>query len=165
MFRRFRRAFFPALFLASLGTLEAQLASPTPDTVRVTVSMNADGTRTTYEFDSPHHRATATTTGKDGKIVGRIRYLLDDASRFASGEVYGPDDQLRFKTLYKYDATGKLTQETQLGPDDSVRNKIVYAYDKNGRQTGYTVYDAAGKVIRQTPPASTRPSPSTSKKK
>jgi YD repeat-containing protein len=164
MVRRSRRALFPALFLASLATLSAQLASPTPDTVRVTVSMNADGTRTTYEFDAAHHRATATTTGKDGKTVGRIRYLLDDASRFASGEVYGPDDQLRFKTLYKYDAAGKLTQETQLGTDDSVRNKIVYAYDKNGRQTGYTVYDASGKMIRQVPPTSARPSPSSKKK-
>ena len=45
-----------------------------------------------------HHRATATTTGKDGKLVGKIRYTLDEAGRFASGEVYGPDDQLRFKT-------------------------------------------------------------------
>ena len=165
MFRCGRRALFSGLFLASLGSLGAQVASSTPDTVRVTVSMNADGTRTTYEFDAPHHRATATTTGKDGKIVGRIRYLLDDASRFASGEVYGPEDQFRFKTLYKYDSGGRLTQETQLGADDSVRNKIVYAYDKNGRQTGYTVYDAAGKVIRQVPPTSARPSPSASKKK
>jgi hypothetical protein len=165
MSRCLRRALFLGLFFAPLGWLDAQDSTPTPDAVRVTVSMNADGTRTTYEFDSPRHRATATTTGKDGKMVGRIRYLLDDAGRFASGEVYGPDNQLRFKTLYKYNEAGKLTQETQLGTDDSVRNKIVYAYDKVGRQTGYTVYDAAGKVIRQVPPTSARPSPSTSKKK
>jgi hypothetical protein len=125
----------------------------------VTVSINADGSRTTYEFDAPHHKATATTTGKDGKLVGRIRYTLDDAGRFASGEVYGPDDQYRFRTLYKYDASGKLTQETQLGTDDAVRNKIVYAYDKLGRQIGYTVYDAAGKLIRRTPGASPKATP------
>ena len=113
--------------------------------------MNADGTRTTYEFDAPHHRATATTTTKEGKLVGRIRYVLDDASRFASGEIYGPDDQFRFRTLYKYDDAGRLTQETQLGAGDSVRNKIVYAYDKAGKQTGYAVYDATGRVIRQVP--------------
>jgi hypothetical protein len=139
--------------------VQAQSPTPIPDAVRVTVSINADGTRTTYEFDSPHHRAIATTTGKDGKTVGKIRYILDDAGRFASGEIYGPDDQLRFKAIYKYDNAGKLTQETQLGPDDAVRNKIVYAYDKNSRQTGYTVYDAAGKVIRQTPGVSPRPTP------
>ena len=146
-------------FFASGAILHAQFATPSPDTVRVTVSMNADGTRTTYEFDPAHHRAVATTTGQDGKIVGKIRYTLDDAGRFASGVVYGPDDQLRFKAQYRYDTAGKLTQETQLGPDDELRNRIVYAYDKNGGQTGYTVYDAAGKVLRQTPGVSQRPTP------
>ena len=157
-------ALFFVLFLTLVGALDGQLSTPTPDAVRVTVSMNADGTRTTYEFDSPHRRATATTTGKDGKTVGRIRYVLDDAGRFATGEVYGPDDQLRFRTLYKYDVAGRLTKETQLGIDDSVRSKIVYAYDKVGRQTGYSVYDAAGELIRQTPGVSPRPTPAKKKK-
>ncbi|MFL6588543.1 MAG: hypothetical protein ACJ8M4_00035 [Chthoniobacterales bacterium] len=153
------------LTLAALPTLRAQLATPTPDEVRVTVSMNADGTRTTYEFDALKHRATATTTGKEGKLVGKIKYVLDEAGRFASGEVYGPDDQFRFKTLYKYDPAGRLTEETQLASDDSVRNKIVYAYDKIGKQVGYTVYDAAGKLIRQTPGSAPRPSPTSSKRR
>src|SRR2546423_9773419 len=151
MFRRALRALLLAPVFGFFPTADAQLATATPDPVRVTVSMNADGTQTTYEFDLPHRRATATTIGKDGKMVGRIRYTLDDASRFATGEVYGPDDKLRFMTLHRYDAAGKLTQETQLAPDDSVRNKIVYVYDKNGKQTGYSVYDAAGKLGRQKP--------------
>ena len=129
------------------------------------VTLNADGSRTTYEFDSPNRRAVATTTGKDGKTVGKIRYVIDEAGRFLSGEVYGPDEKLRFKTLYKYDDAGKLTQETQLGPDDVVRNKIVYAYDKTGKQTGYSVYDAAGKLIRQTPGVSPRPTTPPKKRK
>jgi len=145
--------------------LRAQPPSPSPDAVRVTVSVNADGSRTTYEFDGSNHRATAITTSKEGNTIGRIRYLLDDAGRFASGEVYGPNEQFRFKTLYKYDAAGKLTQETQLGADDAVRNKIVYAYDKNGRQIGYSVYDAAGKLIRQTPGVAPSRSPSPAKRK
>jgi YD repeat-containing protein len=164
MLHRAGRALFFGFFLSLVGGLDGQIPTPTPEAIRVTVSMNADGTRTTYEFDSPHHRATATTTGKDGTTVGRIRYVLDDAGRFASGEVYGPNDQLRFKTLYKYDAAGRLTQETQLGNDDSVRSKIIYAYDKTGRQTGYSVYDAAGKPIRQTPGVSPRPTPASKKK-
>ena len=145
--------------------LPAQSVSPAPDAVRVTVSMNADGTRTTYEFDAPNHRATATTTSKEGKTIGKIRYVLDDAGRFASGEVYGPGEQFRFKTLYKYDEAGKLIQETQLGADDLIWNKIVYTYDKNERQTGYSVYDAGGKLIRQTPGAAPPRSPSPAKRK
>jgi hypothetical protein len=155
---------FALATIAATSPVQSQTPAPTQDAVRVTVSMNADGTRTVYEFDSPHHRAIATTTGKDGKTVGKIRYVLDDAGRFASGEIYGADDQLRFKALYKYDTAGKLIQETQLGPDDAVRNKIVYAYDKNGRQTGYTVYDAAGKIIRQTPGVAPRPTPPAKRK-
>ena len=152
-------AAFVAALIALATTAPSQVETPTPDAVRVTISINSDGSKTVYEHDSLRHRATATTTGKDGKLVGKIRYTLDEAGRFASGEVYGPDDQFRFRTLYKYDDSGKLIQETQLGQDDVVRNKIVYAYDKNGRQIGYTVYDAAGKVIRRTPGTAPKPSP------
>jgi hypothetical protein len=150
--------------LAIMNLAHGQESTPPTDAIRVTVSINADGSKTVYEFDSVHHRATATTTGKDGKLMGKIRYVLDDAGHFSSGEVYGPDDQFRFRTLYKYDSAGKILQETQLGNDEAVRNKIVYAYDKVGRQTGYTVYDAAGKVIRSMPEkTSPRPPPSSRK--
>ena len=157
MFSRFGLASFVIPLAALAATATAQSLDPTPDPVRVTVSINADGSKTVYEHDSLRHRATATTTGRDGKLVGKIRYTLDDKGRFASGEIYGPDDQFRFRTVYKYDESGKLTQETQMGQDDVVRNKIVYAYEKNGRQIGYTVYDAAGKVIRRTPALAPKP--------
>ncbi len=159
---RFLRFVLPLLALA---TLQAQVATPTPETVRVTVSMNADGSRTVYEFDGLRHRATATTSSQEGKLVGRIKYVLDEAGRFASGEVYGPDDRFRFRSTYKYDSAGRLSEETQLGSDDSVRNKIVYVYDKAGKQVGYSVYDAGGKLIRQTPGLGPRPSPTTSKRR
>ncbi|HVF72177.1 MAG TPA: hypothetical protein VM940_11275 [Chthoniobacterales bacterium] len=150
--------------LAATPLLKAQLVSPTPDAIRVTVSMNADGSKTVYEFDSIKHRATATTTARDGKLVGKIRYVLDDAGRFASGEVYGPDDQFRFRTAYKYDEAGRLSEETQFGNGDVVRSKIVYAYDRIGRQIGYSVYDAAGKLTRQTPGLAPRPTPSSKRR-
>ena len=154
-----------SLLLFAAAALHGQVTTPTPDAIRVTVSINADGSRTLYEFDSVRHRATATTTDKEGKPVGRIRYVLDDAGRFASGEVYGPDEQFRFRTIYKYDTAGRLTEETQLGNDEVVRNKIVYAYDNMGKQIGYRVYNAAGKLIRQTPGLGPRPSPTASKRR
>jgi hypothetical protein len=48
MFARPIAAAFAVAFWASPTTLSAQLATPTPDAVRVTVSTNADGT-------APHH--------------------------------------------------------------------------------------------------------------
>ena len=157
MFARAISAIFFASFISTASGANGQspTPTPTPETIRVTVSMNADGSRTVYEFDPHHRKAKATTTDKNGKAVGTIRYTLDDAGRFSSGEVYGPDDQLRFKAIYKYDAAARLSQETQLNKDNAVQHKLIYAYDKNGRQTGYAVYDAAGKLVSQKGPSPT----------
>jgi len=91
-----------SLFASGLG----QSAN---DSVRVNVTVNADGSRTAYEFDQPNHKATATTTEPDGKPRSKIRYKLDDAGRFASGVVYGPDGKFRFKSRYKYEVIIYLT--------------------------------------------------------
>src|SRR5437868_5017390 len=109
--------------------------------VRVSVTVNPDGTRTTYQFDQAHHQATATTTTAEGKVTGKINYEIDEAGRFSSGIVLGPDDKFVFKSLYKYTPDGRVDQETHLNREDAVMNKIIYSYDANGRQTGYVVYD------------------------
>jgi hypothetical protein len=126
----------------------AQTPEPSQtDAVRVTVTYNREGSRTVYEFDNEHHKATATTTEPDGKVRGKVRYELDGAGRFSSGLIFGPDEKLRFKSIYKYDAAGRLEQETQLGKDDAVQNKIVYKYSPVGQPIGYSVFDATGKLI------------------
>lgn len=113
--------------------------------VRVTVSMNADGSRTTYEWDSANHKATATTT--DGsKVREKIRYVLDENGRFVTGEVLGPNDKLRFITRYKYDANGRVAEESQLAPDGTLQHRIVHSYNAAGKETGYLVYDANGRI-------------------
>jgi hypothetical protein len=144
------RVFVAAVIATLATTFYGQVSDATSgDALRVTVMINEDGSRTTYEFDAANHKATATTRDRDGKLRGRIRYVLDPAGRFSSGEVFGPDEKLRFKTLYKYGDAGRLLEESQLGQDDSVRHKIVYAYDQVGKQIGYSVYDAKGKLLNK----------------
>jgi hypothetical protein len=138
----------------------AQTPEPSQtDAVRVTVTYDRDGSRTVYEFDNEHHKATATTTEPDGKLRGKIRYEVDAAGRFCSGLIFGPDEEFRFKSIYKYDGAGRLEQETQLGKDDAVRNKIVYKYNPAGQPSGYSVFDAAGKMVGGTPTPTPTPSP------
>jgi hypothetical protein len=141
----------------------AQSNAPTPnDSVRVSVTLNEDGSRTTYEFDPPNHKATSTTTSRDGKPQGKIQYVLDDEGRFGSGRIFGPDGKFRFRSVYKYDAAGRLLEENQFGPDDQLVHKIRYTYDAAGKQSGYSVLDGSGKIIGQTsspvaaPPAKPR---------
>jgi hypothetical protein len=159
------RLLFSIFFLAiSFPALSIFAQTPAPsadDAVRVTVSLNADGSRTTYQFDNAKHEATATTTDPEGKARGKIVYQIGDAGRFVSGVVYGPDDKFLFNSTYKYDATGRLEQETHLGKDDAVVNKIVCKYDPKGKQIGYSVFDQTGKLISGTassaPTASAKP--------
>ena len=165
MSARLLLASFAAALLGLPAIALGQLADPTTDAVRVTVSMNADGSKTIYEFDAPNRKAIATTTGKDGELVGRVRYVLDPEGRFSSGEVYGPDDRLRFKTLYKYDTGGRLSDETQLDKNDAVKHKLVYFYDKIGRQVGYKVFNAAGKLVSQKGAVASSPTPAKKKRR
>jgi hypothetical protein len=140
-----------AINLHCVPTIIAQSPAPgSNDAIRVTISLNADGSRTVYQFDNAKQEAIATTTDSDGKSRGKIVYQIGDAGRFASCVIYGPDEKFLFKSIYKYDAAGRMEQETHLAKDDSIVNKIVYKYDPKGKQTGYSVFDASGKLISGT---------------
>jgi hypothetical protein len=146
----FRTTLAMACALVVCGTKVGLSQSPEQtrsDAVRVTVSMHPDGSRTVYKFDNAEHKAVATTTDSDGKLRETIRYELDEAGRFSSGEISGPDGRLRFKSRYKYDDAGRLLEETQSAGDGALLHKIVYSYDASGKQTGYSVFDASGKLV------------------
>jgi len=102
----------------------------------------------------------AITTGQDGKLRETISYVLDDTGRFSSAEVSGPDDHLRLKSRYKYDDAGRILEETQSAADGTLQHKIVYSYDSSGKQTGYSVFDASGKLVGGKSAGVSRPSPS-----
>ena len=125
--------------------------------VRVSVVLNADGSRTVYENDAANHKSVATTTGKDGKMREKIRWDLDENGRFLRGEVFGPKEQFRFILQNKYDANNRLTEETHFAKDQSVLGKIVFRYDAAGHQIGYSAYDGNGKLLGQTVAPSATP--------
>jgi hypothetical protein len=149
-----------ALFLYGSGAGFGQGQSAPNDAVRVTVSMHPDGSRTVWNYDTPQHKAVATTTDSDGKVRQTIRYDLDNAGRFSSGEVSGPDGRIRLKSRYKYDDAGRILEETQSAADGTLQHKIVYSYDPSGKQTGYSVLDASGKLVTGTGSAAARSSSS-----
>ena len=157
MSRRLLSLFVLRISLRLAMSILAQISAPSPnDPVRVTVSLNADGSRTTYQFDNARHEAIATTTESDGKTRGKIVYQIGEAGRFVSGVVFGPDEKFLFKSVYK-----ALIDLTHLGKDDALISKIVYKYDSKGKQIGYSVFDQAGKLISgvasPTPTASSKP--------
>jgi YD repeat-containing protein len=146
----FRQILHPgtALAFCAVGLLAG--APSSDEAVRVTVTMNPDGSKTVYQTEGVNRQAIATTTGANGKAQRKIVYQLDADGRYESGQVFAPNGILRFKTRYRYDGAGRLAEETQLGKDDSVRNRIVYSYDAAGHAAGYTVYDGNGRLIGRT---------------
>ncbi|MBA2623670.1 MAG: hypothetical protein H0U88_08655 [Chthoniobacterales bacterium] len=151
-----------ALAVAHTGQAQLQEGA-TGDSIRVTVSMNQDGSRTAYEFDPANKKATATTTNSGGRATGKIHYQLDNAGRFGTGEVYDGKGRLQFKTVYRYEASGRLIEEARLTKDGAPMQKLVYAYDADGKKTGYSVYAADGKLLGSTKPVPSPPA--VSKKK
>ena len=85
----------------SAGSLSLAIGQPTATqsdgTIRVRVTVNADGSRTTYRFDDAKHEAVATTTDEEGGPRGKVVYQTDEAGRFISGVVFGPDGKFVFK--------------------------------------------------------------------
>ena len=155
-----RRIAFAVLFALTVAALCA-LAQEGNGEVRLSIVLNADGSRTVYETDAANHKTTATTTAKDGKLREKIRWDLDESGRFLRGEVFGPKEQFRFILQNKYDVSNHLIEETHFAKDQSVIGKIVFRYDVAGHQIGYSTYDGAGKLLGQTvapspPPAKRR---------
>ncbi len=151
----FTQAAFAALLLA-VAPLFAQSAD---DSVRVTLTMNPDGSKTVSRIDGQKHESVATTTTADGKPGGKIIYHLDGEGRYENGRVYAADGAFRFKTIYRYDTAtaGRLTEETQLDKNSSVLHKIVYTFDGEGHPTGYAIYDGSGALLGRTTPKSAPP--------
>ncbi len=143
----------PVALLLIAGPLFAQSAD---DAVRVTMTMNPDGSKTVYRVDGAKHESVATTTTASGKPGGKIIYQLDAESRYASGRVFAAGGAFRFKTLYHYDAAGRLAEETQLDKDDTVLHKIIYSFDAEGNPAGYAIYDGSGGLLGRTTPKSTQ---------
>ena len=92
------RDFFHFVGWLALGVVGlsafAQLAD---DTVRVTVTLNPDGSKTVCQTDGANHQSTATTTGAEGKVRGRLFYKLDASGRYESGQVFAAKRRVAFQ--------------------------------------------------------------------
>src|SRR5207237_7241243 len=94
---------FLAIALPSTLPIIAQTpATSANDAVRVTVTLNADGSRTIYQFDNAEHEGIATTTDANVQERGKIVYQIVDAGVFVSGLVFGRDGRFRLRNAYKY---------------------------------------------------------------
>ena len=65
----------------------------------------------------------------------------DEARRFVAGKVFA------FTCFDGTRGAGRILEETQSAADGTLQHKIVYNYDLSGKQTGYSIFDASGKLV------------------
>jgi hypothetical protein len=151
---------FRPFFLLGLCLLMARTFGQTgDDAVRVTVTINPDGSKTVYETNGANHRSVATTTAADGRRKEKIIYRLDAQGRYESGKVLSGSGGFRFNSLYRYNSAGQLAEETQTDKEGKTLHKIVYSFDGEGHPNGYSIYDGDGNLLGRTTPkaAAARP--------
>ena len=137
---------FALTLLVSIAAAQSQQRSERDGAVRVRMVVNSDGSRSAYRFHDVERKCVATTTSEDGKLREKVRYELDDSGRFLTGRIFGPDGKLLFKSRYQYDSAGRMEKETQMNEQGDVMHRIIYSYDETGRPTGYSVFDANGRL-------------------
>ena len=87
--RKFRRPRMFSQFRHLVGWLAlgaiglTAVAQTNDDTIRVTVTINPDGSKTVYQTDSANHQTLAATTGADGKQRGKLstNWMLPGATK------------------------------------------------------------------------------------
>src|SRR5436309_14677857 len=89
------RLAFALLFSFTIGPLCVLAQEDNNTEVRVSVVLNADGSRTIYETNAATQKTVATTTGKDGKLREKLRWFLAEDGRLLPGAALGPRDHFR----------------------------------------------------------------------
>ena len=69
------------------------LAQPADEAMRVTVTMNPNGSKTVYRVDGTKHESVATTTSASGKPVGKIIYVAASSAGPGGMRVASPKNR------------------------------------------------------------------------
>lgn len=120
--------------------------------LKVTTTLNADGTRTDIQKDIDARTSEAKTYDASKKLIQRAVFTLDDQGREVEGTIFDGKDRIVGRTNFTYNAMGRVDEQTEKAPNGAVLRRVVFHYDPNGRVIGADTYDGQGNLIR---PAST----------
>ncbi len=106
---------------------------PTSDTVRVKVTLNPDGSRTAYEFDTAHHTATATTTSRDGKPAAKFSTSSMRPAVSRPALFTARTGSFASRAYISTTTPAGCRKRRNSTKDGAVISKIVYTYDSAGK--------------------------------
>lgn len=150
--------FLPVLFFTFNPHGRSQNAVP-DNTIRVTTTLHADGTRTVMQTDPEKHAAECSDYDHANKLLKKIVFDLDEQGQTIGGAVFSSKGVLVAKMQYKRDAMNRVSEVTTYTPDDRLTGRLVYHYDSNNRVVKIDAFDANGNAIKSGASGTSTPTP------
>ncbi len=126
-------------------------------TIRATVKLRPDGSKSTTITDPDKHTAEETISNAAGKMVSKTTYILGENDVAESAIFYNAKGEIIYKASYKRDVVGNVTETAFASPDDQYLGKRVFVYGPDGKASQVIDYDANGQVIPTAQTAAGKP--------
>ena len=133
-----------SLLLLSPVSLFAQY-----DTIKASTTFHPDGTQTNSVFDPEKRTTEETTLTKQGKVLRKVIYLLDDRNQPLGAVVYDGKGTVLYRSSYKRDGMGRIDEENVSSNDGKPLRRRVYTYGGNNKIARVDEFDPAGNLIVQ----------------
>lgn len=145
----------PLLLLAA-ATPAAHAQDAPSSTIKVTTSLNNDGTKTVVKTDGDNNTAENSVYDSHDKLIQKTVFKIGDNGSPVGGYVYAtrgvdakgqPKMVLVYMMVYKRDGLNRLSEVYNYSPTKQLLSRQVYRYDAGNKVIKVDNYDAAGNSI------------------
>lgn len=119
------------------------------DTIRVTTTLRADGSRVDKKVDPAAREVTETVYDTKDQVTQTLKYKINDNGDATEGVAYDASGKPLMKVSYKRDGNNRVTEQLESTPEDKLIRRMVYHYDTLGKLSGVDTYDAEGNLLKK----------------
>ncbi len=109
--------------------------------------VHKDGTYTTTRRDSDTRTLVRETKQRNGTLVMRSEFALDEFGRERKGRVYDGQGTLLFISEFIYDGAGKAQEERVYNAQGRIVRRLIYQYDRFGKSKPFCATYSDGRPI------------------
>ncbi len=103
-----------------------------PDVIKARTVYHPDGTRTESIHDPSLREQREFTYDKNGVLVSKKIYLLNEKGQTMQGNIYDGRDVLKARAQFLFDELGRMSEERLTTLQGEVYQRIIFGYDAKG---------------------------------
>lgn len=139
----------PSIYLTLTCLLGISPLFAQDDTIRVTTTLRADGSRVDKKVDPAAKEVIETVYDTKEKVTQTLKYRINDNGDPVEGVAYDAAGKPLMKVSYKHDGSNRVSEQIESTPEDKVIRRLVYKYDNMGKLAGVDTYDADGVLLKK----------------